>query len=273
MIHLIFLSVRRPGVDRQAYLRDWRGVHAPLVAGLPGVRRYVQSTVRAIPGQVARFDTVDEIWVDDAAAMNALLHSADYARSALAGAGNLVDPRHCVRLQTTDHVVHAGPSIARDESLPKRMTFFRRKSNLSREDMLRYWRGTHGPLAASVPGLRRYVQSAMLPSAYEQGEPRFDGAAQIWSSVLAALPGVSQAGRSKLYRYRRRRDAVDRRRASHSVAAGGVSNAVLYALLQARCYQLLPWNGALPTLAKQPVPIVRSASPSRTTKSESRRRR
>nr|WP_245180350.1 EthD domain-containing protein [Cupriavidus sp. LEh25] len=62
---------------------------------MPGVRRYVQSTVRAIPGQVARFDTVDEIWVDDAAAMNALLHSADYARSALAGAGNLADPRHC----------------------------------------------------------------------------------------------------------------------------------------------------------------------------------
>ncbi|MFC4522549.1 EthD family reductase [Cupriavidus pinatubonensis] len=187
MIHLIFLSMRRADVDRREYLRDWRNVQAPLVAGLPGVRRYVQSTVRAVPGQVARYDTVDEIWVDDAAALDALLHSADYARSALAGAGNLVDPEHCVRLQTTDHVVHAGASIAREESLPKRMTFFRRKSNLSREDMLRYWRGTHGPLAASVPGLRRYVQSAMLPAVDDQGPTHFDGAAQIWFEDDAAL--------------------------------------------------------------------------------------
>ncbi len=91
-------------MDRQEYLRYWRDVHAPLVEGLPGVRRYVHSTVRAAPGQAARYDTVDEIWVDDAAALDALLHCADYVRSALAGAGNLVDPGHCVRLQITDHV-------------------------------------------------------------------------------------------------------------------------------------------------------------------------
>ncbi|WP_454739425.1 EthD family reductase [Cupriavidus necator] len=191
MIHLIFLSARRPDVDRQDYLRYWRDMHAPLVAGLPGVRRYVQSTVRSVPGHAARYDTVDEIWVDDAAALDALMRGTDSVRSALAGAGNLVDPGQCVRLLATDHVVHAGASIARDESLPKRMTFFRRRSNLSRDDMLRYWRGTHGPLAASVPGLRRYVQSAMLPAAHadacEQGEPRFDGAAQIWFEDDAAL--------------------------------------------------------------------------------------
>lgn len=187
MIHLIFLSVRRPDVEHQQYLRYWRDVHGPVVTGLPGVRRYVQSTVRAVPGQAARYDTVDEIWVDDPAALDVLLSSADYARSALAGAGNLVDPRRCERLQTTDHVVHPGASIARDESLPKRMTFFRRKSNLSVEEMLRYWRGTHGPLAASVPGLRRYVQSAMLSVVGDQREPHFDGAAQIWFEDDAAL--------------------------------------------------------------------------------------
>lgn len=187
MIHLIFLSARRPDVDRHEFLRYWHDVHAPLAAGLPGVRRYVQSTVRPVPGQAAHYDTVDEIWVDDIAALDALLHSVKYVRSALGGAGNLVDPGPCVRLHTTDHVVHAGASIARDESLPKRMTFFKRKSNLGREEMLRYWRGTHGPLAASVPGLRRYVQSATLPAAYEQGESRFDGAAQIWFEDDAAL--------------------------------------------------------------------------------------
>lgn len=191
MIHLLFLCTRRPDVDRHDFLRYWRETHAPLAASFPGVRRYVQNTVRLVPGQAAHYDTVDEIWVDDSAALDALLHSAEYAGSALAGAGKLVDPWPCLRLHTTDHVVHAGASIASDESLPKRMTFFKRKANLDRADMLRYWRGTHGPLAASVPGLRRYVQSATLPAACadacEQGEPRFDGAAQIWFEDDAAL--------------------------------------------------------------------------------------
>lgn len=184
MIHLIFLCKRRADADRREFLRYWRDVHAPLVAGLPGVRRYVQNTVQSVPGQAAPYCSVDEIWVDDAAAVDSLMRSAGYGRSALAGADNLVDPGHGVRLQTIDHVMLAGRPISADESMPKRMTFFKRMQSLSREDMLRYWRGTHGPLAASVPRLRRYVQSAMQPTT---GEPRFDGVAQIWFEDDAAL--------------------------------------------------------------------------------------
>ncbi|RWA51214.1 ethyl tert-butyl ether degradation protein EthD [Cupriavidus sp. UYMSc13B] len=184
MIHLIFLCKRRADADRREFLRYWRDVHAPLVAGLPGVRRYVQNTVQPVPGHAAPYCSVDEIWVDDAAAVDSLMRSAGYGRSALAGAGNLVDPGHGVRLQTIDHVMLAGRPISADESLPKRMTFFKRMQSLSQEEMLRYWRDTHGPLAASVPRLRRYVQSAMQPTT---GEPRFDGAAQIWFEDAAAL--------------------------------------------------------------------------------------
>jgi len=197
MIHLIFLCRRRADVDRQEFLRYWRETHAPLVAGLPGVRRYVQNAVQPVPGQAAPYDCVDEIWVDDAAAADGLIRSAAYGRSALAGAGNLVESGHGVHLQTTDHLVCGGHPISGGESLPKRMTFFKRKPGLSREDMLRYWRGTHGPLAASVPRLRRYVQSAMLASAYGLGEPCFDGAAQIWFEDDAALQA---AVRSTLFR-------------------------------------------------------------------------
>ncbi|UIF91521.1 EthD family reductase [Cupriavidus sp. UYPR2.512] len=184
MIHLIFLCKRRADADRSEFLRYWRDVHAPLVAGLPGVRRYVQNTVQPVPGHAEPYCSVDEIWVEDAAAVDSLMRSAGYGRSALAGAGNLVDPVHGVRLQTIDHVMLAGRPISADESLPKRITFFKRMQSLSQEAMLRYWRGTHGPLAASVPRLRRYVQSAMQPTTVE---PRFDGAAQIWFEDAAAL--------------------------------------------------------------------------------------
>lgn len=187
MIHLIFLFKRRGDVERNEFLHYWREVHAPLTAELPGVRRYVQNSVLPVAGQVPSYDCVDEIWVDDETPVDTLLRSASCGKSALTGAGGLIDPLYNVTMQTSDYVVCAGPRIGREEVLPKRMTFFKRKPGLTREDMLLYWRGTHGPAAASVPRLRRYVQSATLPTAYAPGEPRFDGAAQIWFEDNAAL--------------------------------------------------------------------------------------
>lgn len=197
MIHLLFLFKRRDDVDRQEFLRYWREAHAAQVVGVAGVRRYVQNTVSTTTGSAPLYDGVEEIWVDDEAVLDGLLRWAADGDAAPTGMGALIDAQHSVTLRTTDHVVHTGRWIGREESLPKRMTFFKRKPGLGLEDMLQYWRGTHGPLAASVPGLRRYVQSAMLPAAHESGEPRFDGAAQIWIEDDAALQALVS---SKLFR-------------------------------------------------------------------------
>ncbi|CAG2158390.1 hypothetical protein LMG31506_06347 [Cupriavidus yeoncheonensis] len=195
MIHFLFLFKRRDDVDRQDLLRYWREVHAPVVAGMAGVRRYIQNSVMAVPGSALSYDGVEDIWVDDEAVLHGLPHCAADCKAAPVGMGGLIDLKHSVSLRTTDHIVHAGLQIGREEALPKRMTFFKRKPGLGREDMLQYWRGTHGPLAASVPGLRRYVQSAMLPAAYESGEPRFDGAAQIWIEDDTALRALVSSKR------------------------------------------------------------------------------
>lgn len=197
MIHLICLFRRRAGSDHQAFLRYWQDVHAPLVERLPGVRRYVQNSTLPVQGQLPPYDGVEEIWAEDEAAAAALLRCRDYRDGALADERNFVDVEQVVRLQTVDHVVLAGGPVRRDDPLPKRMTFFKRKAGLTRDELLRYWRGVHGPLAASAPGPRRYVQSAVLPSAYEQGEPRFDGVAQIWFDDGAALQTLVE---SKLFR-------------------------------------------------------------------------
>lgn len=197
MIHLIFLFKRRADLDRQTFLRHWRNVHAPLVEQLPGVRRYVQNATLPVQGQLPPFDGVAEIWVENEAAATTLRHCREYHEGVLADEHNFVDIEQVVRLQTVDHVVLAGAPVRRDDPLPKRMTFFKRKAGLTRDELLRYWRGVHGPLAASAPGPRRYVQSAVLPSAYEQGEPRFDGVAQIWFDDGAALQTLVE---SKLFR-------------------------------------------------------------------------
>lgn len=62
-----------------------------------------------------------------------------------------------------------------------------RKPELSVEEFQRYWRETHGPIAGRIPGLRRYVQSHVVPELYARQIPSFDGAAELWFDDLDAL--------------------------------------------------------------------------------------
>ncbi len=63
-----------------------------------------------------------------------------------------------------------------------------KKPELSVEEFQRYWRDTHAPIAARIPGLQRYVQCHTLPELYARDTPpAFDGAAELWFKDLAAL--------------------------------------------------------------------------------------
>lgn len=63
-----------------------------------------------------------------------------------------------------------------------------RKPDLSVEEFQRYWRDVHGPIAARIPGLRRYVQCHTLPQLYSgDTSPAYDGVAELWFDDLEAL--------------------------------------------------------------------------------------
>jgi len=63
-----------------------------------------------------------------------------------------------------------------------------RKEGLSVEAFQRYWRETHGPIAARIPGVRRYVQCHTLPEAYAgERSPAYDGAAELWFDDMASF--------------------------------------------------------------------------------------
>ena len=69
-----------------------------------------------------------------------------------------------------------------------------KKPEMSVEEFQTYWRETHGPIAARIPGLRRYVQCHVVPALYGgQNAPSFDGAAELWfddlESMRAAMAG------------------------------------------------------------------------------------
>jgi uncharacterized protein (TIGR02118 family) len=63
-----------------------------------------------------------------------------------------------------------------------------RKPDLTVEEFQRYWREVHAPIAAAIPGVRRYVQCHVLPATYSgERQPGFDGAAELWWDDIDAL--------------------------------------------------------------------------------------
>lgn len=66
-----------------------------------------------------------------------------------------------------------------------RMGLLTRKQGLSSEDFRRHWRNVHGPLAARLPGLRRYhqnhvVDSRQLAIDHARGNWAIDGISELW---------------------------------------------------------------------------------------------
>lgn len=73
-----------------------------------------------------------------------------------------------------------------------------KKPGLSVEEFQTYWRETHGPIAAKIPGLRRYVQCHTAPKLYgREPAPRFDGAAELWFDDLDAMRAAMASPETK----------------------------------------------------------------------------
>jgi len=65
-----------------------------------------------------------------------------------------------------------------------------KKPELGDDEFHRYWRDVHGPIAARIPGLRRYVQSHTIARSAELRAPEYDGVAEVWFDDMDALLGA-----------------------------------------------------------------------------------
>jgi uncharacterized protein (TIGR02118 family) len=97
----------KPGMTIDAFQAYWRGVHGPLGAAIPMVRRYVQShTRRSIyeQGRTPAWDGVAITWFDDTQAMRASAATPEYRR-VRADEANFLDSSRLPFIITTEHVV------------------------------------------------------------------------------------------------------------------------------------------------------------------------
>ncbi len=187
MAHLLIAFKRKDGLSLADFSRHWREVHAPLAKQMPGLRGYVQNHSASVVSRSQAYDGVVEIWMDSEAAITAAFRSKKYREGAYADEPNFANVKNVVRLVTAGHVLREGEEYTSPEPRIKRLSFIKRKPDWDRDEFFRYWKDVHGPLALAIPGVQRYVQCHALPSAYERGEPQYDGVAELWFETLGDL--------------------------------------------------------------------------------------
>ena len=186
MVKVITFLKRKTGMPVDDFQQYWRTRHPGVVTQLPGVRRYIQSHTRPSAYRTGEpvWDGIAELWAEDTAALRAMTQSPEYAR-VQADEANFIDRATMAFIVAEDHLVKDGPVQA---DAVKCVEFLTRKPDLPVEQFQRHWREVHGPLAARIPMLRRYVQSHTRRSAYEAGRtPLYDGVAITWFDSTEAI--------------------------------------------------------------------------------------
>jgi len=191
MITLVRLAKRRPGLDVASFQRDAFLAADWTAAAAHGLRHATQALAR--PGAYRRgepvYDVVDELVFDDEGAALACL-----ADPLVRFEHALLDLGSVTTLVTECHVAKDGPI---PWSYVKNYELVTKRSDLDRTEFDRYWIEVHGPLAARIPTIRRYVQAHLAPGIRQAGTAPFDGLAITWWDDVDAM----RAGtRSDAYR-------------------------------------------------------------------------
>jgi uncharacterized protein (TIGR02118 family) len=186
MVKAVSFFKRNSGMSVEAFQTYWRTVHPEVVLKLPGLRRYVQSHTLQAGYRKAEpvYDGIAEVWFDDTQAMRALSGTPEYA-AVQADETKFIDRTRMGLIITDEHVIKDGPVPTHGV---KNVEFVTHKPGMPIDAFQRYWREVHGPLAAVIPVIRRYVQSHTRRAAYEGGRaPRYDGVALTWFDDTLAM--------------------------------------------------------------------------------------
>jgi uncharacterized protein (TIGR02118 family) len=186
MVKALSFFKRRAGMPLDRFQEYWLAEHPTVVTQLPGVRRYVQSHTIASAYRKGEpvFDGIAEVWFDDTRAMHALAGTKELA-AVHEDEARFIDRSTMQMIVTDEHVIKDGPVPANSV---KNVEFISHAPALSIDEFQRYWREVHGPLAARIAMIRRYVQSHTRRSVYASGRtPAYDGAAITWFDDTDAM--------------------------------------------------------------------------------------
>jgi uncharacterized protein (TIGR02118 family) len=81
MIKRFVILRRKPTMSVQEFRHYWETIHGPLIAKIPGIRKYTQYHVRSelLDDKDVAIDGIAELWFDDDAAQKAAYATPEYA--------------------------------------------------------------------------------------------------------------------------------------------------------------------------------------------------
>lgn len=181
-VKLVTWFKRKAGLSVAAFQAEWRAAHAHKALRVAGLCGYVQSHVLVSGYRKGEpfCDGLAELWFADRQALDAARESPAFA-AALADADRFRDASTAGAMLTVEHLVKDG---AKPAGGVKNVELVARRRDLAVEEFHRYWREHHGPLAARIAPIRRYVQSHAID------DPRtraYDGIASTWFDDTAAM--------------------------------------------------------------------------------------
>ena len=183
MTTLVRLAKRAPGLGVDDFQRssgrasDWSSA---VPYGLRGATQALTLAGGYRRGEPA-CDAIDELTFTDEASVNRCL--ADPAFAA-AWASPLLDPATVACLVVEEHVAKPGQVPA---AFVKSYELVTKRPDLDRDEFDRYWAQVHGPLAATIPTIRRYVQAHLSPGTRDAGTAPCDGLAITWFDDAAGM--------------------------------------------------------------------------------------
>jgi len=187
MVKVIYFMYRKQGWAVGDFQNYWRSKHRDLVRKIENIRRYTQCHTllsgykRPTPPPA---DGIEELCFDSPESME-VLESSEEGRAAIADLENFADTSRVCRINTREVVIKDGST---HEDMVKNIEFVTRKPGMPLSDFRHYWKEVHGPIAAKIEVIRRYVQSHTLESEYQKGiPPAYDGVAETWFEDTAAM--------------------------------------------------------------------------------------
>lgn len=183
---------RKPGLSVDDFRSYWLNEHAAIIRAIPELRRYVASITlpSAYRNREPLYDGISEVWFDDEDAMRSTADSPA-RRAASADDTKFVDMSKAGSIVVDEIVQKEG--TPRDGAV-KMFSLLTRKPGTGVAEFQAYWRTHHGPLAAKIPQVRRYVQCHVRPSAYTDGRvPLYDGVAELWFDSFQAVRDSAEA--------------------------------------------------------------------------------
>ncbi len=178
MIKVISLFKRKPELSLEAFTEPWISTHAELVRQVPGFAATCNR--RPFLPLTARESRSTMGWPSSGTTILprcAVRPTPPVSRGAFEDNRNFLDLNSFVSIHTEEVIQLDGPT---NPSMVKLAEFPIRPTTLTPEEFHRYWSEVHGPLAAKIPQMRRYIQSHARLSSYRDGRiPPIDGVAEV----------------------------------------------------------------------------------------------